>query len=260
MKAIIIEDEQSAADNLSFLLRSVAPDIEVVTAIETVSEAIAYFKENQTYDLVFMDIHLADGNSFEIVQEVEPTAPIIFTTAYDQYAIQAFKFNSIDYLLKPIREADLKHAVLKFRDKHQKTQVSPAQIEALMRLVSPPPKTYRSSFLVQKRETYLPVASGDFAFFFIQNGVVRGTTTDHQTYSFHEKLEDLENDLDPALFFRANRQYLIQRSAIQSLQTYFNGRLVVNLRPSVQDQVIVSKANVPRLKAWLENEANPDGA
>jgi two-component system LytT family response regulator len=255
MKAIIIEDEQSAAENLSFLLQSVAPDIEVVAAIETVSEAIAFFKENQAYDLVFMDIHLADGNSFEIVQEVEPMAPIIFTTAYDQYAIQAFKFNSIDYLLKPIREAELKHAVLKFRDKHQKPQVSSGQIEALMRLMSSPKKTYKSSFLVQKRETYLPVASGDFAFFFIQNGVVRGTTQENQTYSFHEKLEDLEKDLNPALFFRANRQYLIQRSAIQSLQTYFNGRLVVNLRPPVKEQVIVSKANASRLKAWLEGES-----
>jgi two-component system, LytTR family, response regulator LytT len=260
MKAIIIEDEQSAAENLSFLLQSVAPDIEVVAAIETVSEAIAFFKEANACDLVFMDIHLADGNSFEIVQEVEPQAPIIFTTAYDQYAIQAFKLNSIDYLLKPIREADLKQAVLKFKDRHQKTLVSPEQIEALMRLVGTPKKTFRSSFLVQKKETYLPVASGDFAYFFIRDGVVRGTTQDNQTYSFHEKLEDLESKLDPALFFRANRQYLIQRSAIQSLQTYFNGRLVVNLRPQAKDPIVVSKANVPRLKAWLEHAANPDGA
>ena len=255
MKAIIIEDEQSAADNLSFLLQAVAPDIHIVASIETVSEAIAFFKEDNAYDLVFMDIHLADGNSFEIVQEVEPKAPIIFTTAYDQYAIQAFKLNSIDYLLKPIREAELQHAILKFRDKNRKTLIAPAQLEALMRLVGSPKKTFRRSFLVQKRDTYLPVASGDFAFFFIQNGVVRGTTQENQTYSFQEKLEDLENDLDPALFFRANRQYLIQRSAIQALQTYFNGRLVVNLQPPAKDQIVVSKANVPRLKEWLEGES-----
>lgn len=256
MKAIIIEDEQSAAENLSFLLQAVAPDIHIVESIETVSDAIAFFKEDNAYDLVFMDIHLADGNSFEIVREVEPKAPIIFTTAYDQYAIQAFKFNSIDYLLKPIREAELQQAILKFRDKNRKTLVSPEQIEALMRLVGTPKKTFRSSFLVQKKDTYLPVASGDFAFFFIQNGVVKGTTADNQTYSFQEKLEDLENELDPALFFRANRQYLIQRSAILSLQTYFNGRLVVNLQPQVKDQVIVSKANVFKLKAWLTDGLN----
>lgn len=256
MKAIIIEDEQSAADNLSFLLQSAAPDIEIIESIETVSDAIAFFKENKAYDLVFMDIHLADGNSFEIVREVEPAAPIIFTTAYDQYAIQAFKLNSIDYLLKPIREAELKKAIHKFKDKHREAPVASHQIEALMRLVNSPKKTFRNSFLVQKKDTFLPIASGDFAYFFIQDGVVRGTTTYNQTYSFNEKLEELENDLDPELFYRANRQYLIQRSAIQSLQTYFNGRLVVNLQPKAKDQIIVSKANASKLKAWLEDSNN----
>lgn len=256
MKAIIIEDEQSAADNLRFLLQSAAPDIQIMESIETVSDAIGFFKQNNAYDLVFMDIHLADGNSFEIVKEVEPIAPIIFTTAYDQYAIRAFKLNSIDYLLKPIREAELKKAILKFKDKHRKTLVSTNQIEALMSLMNAPKKTFRSSFLVQKKDTFIPIASRDFAFFFIQDGVVRGTTTDNQTYSFNEKLEDLESDLDPELFFRANRQYLIQRSAIESLQTYFNGRLVINLQPKVKDRIIVSKANASRLKAWLREAKN----
>lgn len=251
MKAIIIEDEQSAAENLSFLLQTVASEIQIVESIETVSEAIAFFKENQAYDLVFMDIHLADGNSLEIVKEVEPIAPIIFTTAYDQYALQAFKLNSIDYLLKPIREVELKNAILKFKDKHLKTRVSTQQMEVLMSLMNPPQKKFRSSFLAQKKETFIPIASKDFAYFFIKNGIVRGNTMDNQTFSFNEKLEDLENDLDPELFFRANRQYLIQRSAIQSLHTYFNGRLVVNLKPQVKDPVIVSKANASRLKAWL---------
>ena len=256
MKAIIIEDEQSAADNLRFLLHSLAPDIQIVKSIETVSDAIAFFKESKAYDLVFMDIHLADGNSFEIVREVDPIAPIIFTTAYDQYAIQAFKLNSIDYLLKPIREAELENAILKFKDKQRKTLVSTQQIEALMSLMNTPKKAFRSSFLVQKKDTFIPIASSDFAFFFIQDGVVRGTTTDNQTYSFNEKLEDLESDLDPELFFRANRQYLIQRAAIKSLQTYFNGRLVVNLQPQEKDKIVVSKANASMLKAWLKNAKN----
>jgi len=204
-----------------------------------------------------MDIHLADGNSFEIVREVEPKAPIIFTTAYDQYAIQAFKFNSIDYLLKPIRETELKNAIKKFKDGQRNTLVSPQQLEALMSLMKAPPKTYRNSFLVQKKDAFIPVASADFAFFFIQNGIVKGTTSNHQTYVFSEKLEDLESDLNPESFFRANRQYLIQRSAIRSLQTYFNGRLVINLQPQTDDQVIVSKANASRLKEWLKGENRP---
>ena len=251
MKAIIIEDEQSAADNLRFLLQAVAPDIELTESIETVSEAIDFFRGNKAYDLVFMDIHLADGNSFEIVREVEPKAPIIFTTAYDQYAIQAFKFNSIDYLLKPIRETDLKNAIQKFKDGHRNALVSSHQLEALMSLMKAPKQTFRSSFLVQKKDALIPVASADFAFFFIQNGIVKGTTSSHQTYAFSEKLEDLESELDPDSFFRANRQYLIQRSAVRSLQTYFNGRLVVNLEPQANDQVIVSKVNASKLKEWL---------
>lgn len=256
MKAILIEDEQSAADNLKFLLQSVAPDIQILEWIETVTDAIAFFKENKTYDLVFMDIHLGDGNSFEIVKEVEPIAPIIFTTAYDQYAIQAFKLNSIDYLLKPIREEELKNAILKFKDKHPKTTNSAQQIEALLNLIHTPKKTFRSSFLVQKKETLIPIATNDFAFFFIEYGVVRGTTLDNKTYSFHENLEDLENELDPELFFKVNRQYLIQRAAIKSLQTYFNGRMVINLQPQEKDKIVVSKANVPKLKEWLKNAKN----
>jgi len=251
MKAIIVEDEQSAADNLRFLLQSVAPEIQVLEVIETVSEAIDYFKENQSYNLVFMDIHLADGNSFEIVQEVEPAAPIIFTTAFDQYAIQAFKLNSIDYLLKPVREGELKNAVQKFKAQRQQTGISPPQMEALLGLMASPRKKYRNSFLVQKKETFIPIPAPNFAFFFIQNGVVRGTTQTDETYHFDEKLEDLENDLDPDHFFRANRQYLVQRSAIESLHTYFHGRLVVKLRPSTKDKVIVSKTNARKLKAWL---------
>ena len=253
MKAVLIEDEHSAAANLQYLLKSVEPKIEIIETIETVSDAIVFFNENQDYDLVFMDIHLADGNSFEIMREVQPNAPIIFTTAYDQYAIQAFKFNSIDYLLKPIREIDLKNAIAKFKDKHQKTLISTQQIEALINLMNTPKKTFRSSFLVQKKDTFFPIASKDFAFFFIQDGVVRGTTKDNQTFSFNEKLEDLEDDLNPELFFRANRQYLIQRSAIKSLQTYFNGRLIVNLQPRANDQIIVSKANASKLKSWLQD-------
>lgn len=256
MRAIVIEDEQSAAVNLKYLLKSIEPNIQIIKTIETVSDAIDFFKEDKGYDLVFMDIHLADGNSFEIVQEIEPTAPIIFTTAYDQYAIQAFKLNSIDYLLKPIREIDLKNAMLKFKNNHRKTLISTQQIGALLNLMHTPKKTFRSSFLVQKKDTFIPIASKDFAFFFIQNGIVRGTTNNNQTFSFNEKLEDLELDLNPQLFFRANRQYLIQRSSIQSLQTYFNGRLIVNLQPKVKDQIIVSKANATKLKVWLQDAKN----
>ncbi len=253
MRAVLVEDEQSAAANLEFLLKAVEPGIQIIEQIETVSEAIAFFKTNKDFDLVFMDIHLADGNSFEIVKEEEPAAPIIFTTAYDQYAIQAFKLNSIDYLLKPIREAELKNAIQKFKEKQQDTPISSQQMEALLSLMQAPQKAFRSSFLVQKKDVFIPIPAQDFAFFYIQDGIVRGTTRENTTYPFNEKLEDLENDLDPSLFFRVNRQYLVQRSAIASLQSYFNGRLVVNVQPQVKELIIVSKANASKLKAWLND-------
>ena len=130
---------------------------------------------------------------------------------------------------------------------------SSGQIETLTSLLNTPEKKYRSSFLVQKKNTFIPFTSRNFAYFFIQDGIVRGATLDNEIFSFNEKLEDLENDLNPELFFRANRQYIIQRSAIKSLQTYFNGRMVVNLQPQGKDQIVVSKANVAKLKLWLND-------
>ncbi|MEL6674948.1 MAG: LytTR family DNA-binding domain-containing protein [Bacteroidota bacterium] len=255
MKAILVEDEQSAAANLKYLLAFVAPDIQIVKCMETVSDAIAFFQDHQDYHLVFMDIHLADGNSFEILKEVEPIAPIIFTTAYDQYAIQAFKVNSIDYLLKPIREQELRHALQKLRNRQPLPLISSQQIEATLSLIQANQKTFRRSFLVQKGETFFPVSVREFAYFFIQHGIVKGVARDQTTYHLDEKLEDLVSELDPDVFFRANRQFILQRSAIASLQAYFNGRLVVNLKPSPTTEVIVSKANAARFKAWLNDTA-----
>lgn len=252
MRAVLIEDEQSAAENLKHLLGVLAPDIQLVTWIETVAEAIPFFQERTDYELIFMDIHLADGNSFEILKAAEPPAPIIFTTAYDQYAIQAFKVNSIDYLLKPIREAELRHAIQTFKGQQAAKPISAPQVEALLSLLQVPPKAYRRSFLIQKGDTFHPIPVGDFAFFFIENGVVRGTTHAGTTHFFTEKLEDLESDLNPDLFFRVNRQYLIQRSAIQSVSIYFNRRLTVAIHPPTPNQIVVSKANASKLKDWLD--------
>ncbi len=237
--------------NLEHQLKTLNSDIQIIELIDTVSDAIVFFKERRDYDLVFMDIHLADGNSFEIMKEVELVAPIIFTTAYDQYAIDAFKLNSIDYLLKPVQEKELQHALQKF-DKHQRDSLMASQqIEALRDLLQTQQKGFRSSFLIQKGDSFIPVSTNDISFFWMQNGVVKGMTKDRTTYFFSEQLEELEKELDPDHFFRLIRQYLVQRSAIQSLQNYFNGRLVVTLAPKAKEQIVISKANASRLKAWL---------
>lgn len=254
MRVIIIEDEHSAVLNLEYLLKSIDSNIRIIETIDTVADAIAFFQAEDSFDLIFMDIHLADGNSFEVFQKVEPSAPIIFTTAYDQYAIQAFKVNSIDYLLKPIREEELKNAIDKFKQSQEKSAISPQQIQGLFNLIRDKQKSYRQSFLIQKGDNLIPLATTDFAFFFIQNGVVRGTTNEDVTYHLDGKLEDLENELDPNAFFRANRQYLVRRSAIKNLSIYFNGRLIVNVAPEAKEKIIVSKANAPNFKVWLNQK------
>lgn len=251
MKTVIIEDEHSAILNLQYLLEQIDPNISILTTIDTVTDAVDYFKNTTGYDVVFMDIHLADGNSFEIFKEVTPQAPIIFTTAYDQYAIEAFKTNSIGYLLKPIQESELKIALDKFKNTQPDQPFSSNQLKGLLDLLQQPGKQYRQSYLVQKGDTLIPVETNTFAYFFIQNGVVRGTTHENITYHLDGKLEDLENELNPNNFFRANRQYLVQRAAIKDLSIYFNGRLIVNMLPKTKDQIIVSKANAPKFKVWL---------
>jgi len=251
MKAVIIEDEDSAVLNLKHLLESIDAKIQIVETIDTVTDAIDFFQKEKSYDVVIMDIHLADGNSFEIFKEVKPKSPIIFTTAYDQYAIQAFKVNSIDYLLKPIQENELKNALEKLEQTQSQLPLSNHQLQELFNLIQGQKKSYRQSYLVQKGDTLTPIASNDFAFFYIQNGVVRGTTIENVTYHLEGKLEDLENELNPQEFYRANRQYLVKRSAIENLSIYFNGRLIVNSIPEAKKQIIVSKANAPKFKAWL---------
>ena len=251
MKAVIIEDEQSAVLNLELLLKSIDATIQIVATIDTVTDAIDFFQKEKGYDVVFMDIHLADGNSFEIFKELKPTSPIIFTTAYDQYAIQAFKVNSIDYLLKPIQENELKNAIEKLKQTQSQLPISNQQMQGLFNLIQGQKKSYRQSYLVQKGDTLTPIASNDFAFFYIQNGIVRGTTIENVTYHLDGTLEDLEKDLNPQEFYRANRQYLVQRSTIKNLSIYFNGRLIVNVIPEAKEQIIVSKANAPKFKAWL---------
>jgi two-component system response regulator LytT len=251
MKAIIIEDENFAVENLRYLLQTIEPDLQIIDVIDTVIDSIDFFNQNNDFDLIFMDIHLADGNSFEILKEVYPAAPIIFTTAYDNYAIKAFKVNSIDYLLKPIQETELKNAIQKFKNLSNINDFSAVQIQDLRSLFQLKQQKFRQSYLVQKGDKLIPIATHDFAFFFINNGVVRGPTNGNLTYHLDAKLEDLENELNPNDFFRANRQYLIQRYAIKNLSFYNNGRLIINTSPNSIEQIIVSKANKPKIKSWL---------
>ncbi|WP_299556007.1 LytTR family DNA-binding domain-containing protein [Seonamhaeicola sp.] len=250
MKVVIIEDEKAAAENLKFLLSEIDPSIQVDKIIDTVSGAVDYFSKTSTFELAFFDIHLADGNSFEIFEKAEIRVPVIFTTAYDEYALKAFKVNSIDYLLKPIDEDELKEAIERFKSTNQNVPVN-EQFNKMLQMLNTEKKTYKTTYLVQQRDTLIPLNVDDIAYFIIDAGIVKAISFDTKSYIIDEKLEDIEEALNPNHFFRANRQFIVQRKAIKNLQLYFNGKLILNVQPKPNEQIVVSKAKAPQLKNWM---------
>lgn len=250
MKALIIEDETAAARNLKMLLAASYPEIDVIGTIESVAEAVAWFGANPTPELVFMDIHLADGNSFRIFDSIRIECPIIFTTAYDQYALDAFRVNSIDYLLKPIKQSDLERAVGKLL-----TLTSAASREYVGRtqeMVEKANNKSNSTLLVQVKDKIIPISTEDIAFFYTSNERVSVTTMDGRCYPVDGTLEGHYGALSTEQFFRANRQFIIARRAIRDMSVWFGSRLAVNLSVDTPERIIVSKARTSEFKAWLQ--------
>lgn len=253
MKVVIVEDELAASENLTYLLKKLNPDIEVLTVLDSVRSSVEYFSTPNEAELVFMDIHLADGLSFEIFDKVKIIKPVIFTTAYDQYALKAFKVNSIDYLLKPIDEDELAKALTQF-EVQSKLDSSPAvQMEGLLNLIKANNKTYKSTYLVSLRDQLIPIKTSSIAYLYIDTGIVKGITKDNQSYTLDKKLEDLENELDPSCFYRVNRQFIVHRDAIANIKYYFNGKLILNVSPVFKEQIVVSKAKSTAFKKWINS-------
>jgi len=252
MRVVILEDEKSAAEYLKQLLGEVDPSVEVDTIIDTVSGAVAYFKKERDIELAFFDIHLADGNSFDIFKEVDINTPLIFTTAYDEYALKAFKVNSIDYLLKPIDEDELREAIEKFKSSNRSLRM-PKAFESVLEILGKVSKKYKSTFLVQQRDKLIPIDVADIAYITIDASIVKAVTFEGKSYIIDEKLEEIEAGLNPDQFFRANRQFIIQRRAIANLTIYFNGKLILNIDPKPEERIIISKAKAPQLKDWINS-------
>lgn len=247
MKALIIEDEVLAAKALQKLLGEVSPETEVLSILETIEESLEWFENNEMPDLLFMDIHLADGSAFSIFEKIEITCPVIFTTAYDEYALKAFEVNSIDYLLKPINKKDLKRAMGKY-----KTLVSGrAQMQKFMTQMEPRQKKYRNCFLMPERDKLVPLPVERIAYVYIDTKTVRIVTFEHKNYYMSMTLDELMDMLDPTLFFRANRQFIVARSAIKDISVWFGNKLSVNLNIEVPEKIIISKAKVSEFKAWI---------
>lgn len=246
MRALIIEDETAAALNLEAVLREVAPGVEVLATLESVAESVEWLRTNPQPDLLFMDIHLADGDSFRIFESVEITAPVIFTTAYDRYALEAFKVNSIDYLLKPINAGDVRRALEKLR-----RLTSVERLDYGTRIRSLAAQRQEEVFLVHVRDRIIPLHRDRIAYCYTTNEKVTACDFDGATYPLDKTLEALQSLLPEHDFFRANRQFIIARRAVKEIAVWFGSRLTLHLTVETPERIVISKARVPEFKAWL---------
>lgn len=251
MKALIIEDEMMAAQSLQKLLAKVSPDTEVLGVLETIEESVVWLTSHPMPDLLFMDIHLADGSSFTIFDKVDVTAPVIFTTAYDEYALKAFEVNSIDYLLKPIHKGDLERALRKFENLTVPRTTSGVDVKSLYAQIEAMRPKYKSYFLLPERDKLIPLQVSNIAFICIDEKMIKIVTLDHKVFYTNQTLDDLLVQLDPTQFFRANRQYIVSRGAIKDVSIWFGNKLAINLIVETPDKVIVSKARVSEFKTWF---------
>ena len=254
MKILIIEDEAFAANAIEKMICDLRPQTQILDKIESVEEAVEWFNTHSFPDLIFCDIHLSDGSSFEIFRQVEVKSPVIFTTAYNEYALEAFKVNSIDYLLKPIDKSELEKAIKKYEELN-KDHIS-RELENLSNLlkntVSDSGKTSKSRFMVKSGQTIRTISSEEIAYFLAEEGVVLLVTPEGKRYVVNYTLDQLEELLDPKNFFRANRQLITRIDAIKEVSPYFKGRLHLSLNPELKTDQIVSSNKASAFKDWLD--------
>ena len=259
MRVIIVEDEYFTATGLQALLTEIDPDIEVLTMLQSVSECVEWFGSHPEPDLAFMDIHLADGPVFSLFERIEVTCPIIFTTAYEEYALKAFEVNSIDYLLKPIKKTDLQRAldkVKRFSHTAQKVD-NQALMAKMMQALSESQMSYKSHFLIPWRDKLIPISVDKIAYIRADSKASVVVTTDRKEHFVDLSLEKMAQELNPRLFFRANRQYIVAHSAIQSMSTWFGGKLTVTLDIETPEKIVVSKAKNKEFKEWYQGVYDP---
>ncbi len=251
MNVIIIEDEKPAARRLARLLAELG--VEVSTMIHSVEEAIGWFQQNPQPDLIFLDIQLSDGLSFEIFEVVEVQSSIIFTTAYDEYALQAFKLNSIDYLLKPIDDEELATAVKKYRTLKPKTQKLTLDFEDIKKLlVDPLEREYKKRFTARVGQHLKIINAEEVECFYSENKGTYAATSEGRNYLLETTLENLEAELEPKMFFRISRKFYVNIKHIKDIISYTNSRLQIKLNRFSEQEIIVSRERVRDFKLWLE--------
>jgi len=253
MNAVIIEDEALIARELQHKVAEVAPDIKVIGTLPSLKTAYKWFMENAEPDMIFADIQLSDGVSFEIFERYNLKCPVVFTTAYDEYAIKAFKVNGVDYLLKPIDEDELKKAIDKCRAIMESKSQYPKDIQQLLKMVAnPQANVFKEKFIVKVRHQWLPVLTKDIACFCRENLNYLFTFTGDKHILDFTTLDEVEELLDPRIFYRANRQAIIHIDSIQSIKPQENQKLIVTLKAPIKMELDISREKAPGFKKWFD--------
>ena len=252
MRILIVEDEMLLAKHLQKLVKKLEPSATIAAITQGVAETVNWLNTNAETDLILMDIELSDGQSFDIFKQIEINIPIIFTTAYDEYALKAFKVNSIDYLLKPINEGELKAALEKFKTRQPAGNGS-HNIDTLLAEIKKlqHPLEYRSRFLVKQGQKMISIETTDIAYIFSENGFSFLRTHQNQKYIIDHTLDELEQALSPRQFFRANRQFILTNKCVTTIHAWFNQKLKVEVKPPIDEHVVISRDKANSFKEWM---------
>ena len=253
MKTLIIEDEPLAQQELKRLLQRCQPQAEVLDCLDSVEDSVAWLQTNPKPDLIFMDIRLSDGSSFEIFDQVTVVAPVVFTTAYNEYALQAFKANGIEYLLKPVEEKALRAALRKVENlkSHFSPETPTLGMTQFKQLLQAGQRSYKNRFAITLGDKIRHVPASQIAYFFAEDNTVFLITADRRKYVINYTLDELENLLDPQDFYRVSRKYMAHIQSIVEVNRYFNSRLKVTLSPCDDNEILVSRARVPGFLVWM---------
>lgn len=249
MQVLITEDEILLAKRLQKLLNAVAPDAVVAGITHSIKDTVEWLQTHTKPDLILMDIELADGQSFDIFQAIQITTPVIFTTAYNEYAIKAFKVNSIDYLLKPVKEEELAAAIEKFRTLNKPVADIDALLNGIKNITTE--NNFRNRFLVKQAQKLVSINVDDVAYIFSDKGFSYIRTKQNQKFILDYTMDDLEKMLSPKQFFRANRQYIISFDSVVAIHTWFNQKLKVEVKPETTEHVIISRDKANAFKEWM---------
>lgn len=255
MRVVIVEDEIPARRLLTSMVKQLRPDWEIVASFDSVEDTVKWLREEPAPDLLFLDIELSDGLSFQVLEKVQVESMVIFTTAYDEYALQAFKVNSVDYLLKPIKTADLERAIEKFErlSRHHLEEMNRAiDFRGLAQAMRGEQPQYRKRFLISAGDVFIKLPVEEVAYFFSSQKVTFAVTFKGVRHIVDVTLEKLEEQLDPDCFYRANRQVILHIDSITRIETWFHGKLAVKTNPPYPEQILVSRDKAAGFKRWLD--------